>query len=67
MGMIFLGACTSIPEAVSSVIITMKGNADIGINNAISSNIFDILLCLGLPWSARTMIVPFISGKPWVI
>lgn len=66
MGMIFLGACTSIPEAVSSVITTLKGNADIGINNAISSNVFDILLCLGLPWSARTMIVPLISGKPWI-
>ncbi|XP_070508272.1 sodium/potassium/calcium exchanger 5-like [Chironomus tepperi] len=64
MGIIFLGACTSIPEAVSSVIMTTKGNANMAISNAISSNIFDILLCLGLPWSARTMIIPLISGKP---
>ncbi|CAH1717086.1 unnamed protein product [Chironomus riparius] len=64
MGIIFLGACTSIPEAVSSVIMNMKGNANMAINNAISSNIFDILLCLGLPWSVRTILIPLILGKP---
>lgn len=66
MGMIFLGAGTSIPEVVSSVTATMQGNVDIGISNAISSNIFDILLCLGIPWATRTLLVPLISGKPCV-
>ncbi|KAG5684514.1 hypothetical protein PVAND_013743 [Polypedilum vanderplanki] len=64
MGMIFLGGCTSMPDAVYSIMAAMKGNADVGLSNAISANIYDILLCLGLPWSARTLIVPLISGQP---
>jgi Ca2+/Na+ antiporter len=66
VGFIFLGAGTSIPEAVSSVIVSMQGNSDIGINNAIASNIYDILFCLGVSWTARTVIAPLVSGKPWV-
>lgn len=66
MGFLFLGAGTSIPEAVSSVIATMEGNVDIGISNAIGSNIFDILFCLGVSWTLRTLIAPLISGKSWV-
>lgn len=66
MGFFLLGAGTSIAEAVSSVEVTMEGKADIGIRNAIHSNIFDILFCLGVPWTFRTLIAPLISGSPWV-
>ena len=65
MGFLFLGAGTSIPEAVFSVIVTSEGNAHVGISNAIGSNIFDILSCLGLSWLLRTLIAPLRPGKSW--
>lgn len=66
MGLTFLAAGTSLPEAVSSVIVTAQGYGSMGISNSIGSNTFDILLCLGLPWFIKTLIVPTISGQPWV-
>ena len=32
------------------------------VSNAVGSNVFDILLCLGLPWFLQTAIVD--GGKP---
>lgn len=66
MGLTFLAAGTSIPEAVSSVIVTAQGHGSMGISNSIGSNTFDILLCLGLPWLIKTLIAPTNSGQPWV-
>lgn len=66
MGLTFLAAGTSIPEAVSSVIVTAQGHGTMGISNSIGSNIFDILLCLGFPWLIKTLIAPTVAGEPWV-
>ena len=54
MGLTFLAAGTSVPEAVSSVIVTSQGHGAMGISSSISSNTFDILLCLGLPWFIKS-------------
>lgn len=32
------------------------GFGDMAVSNAIGSNVFDILLCLGLPWFIKTAI-----------
>ena len=45
-----LAAGTSIPDLISSVIVSKKGKGDMGISNAIGSNVFDVLIGLGLPW-----------------
>lgn len=42
---------TSLPELVTSVIATKKGNYDIAIGNVVGSNIFNIGIVLGLPVS----------------
>ena len=42
---------TSLPELVTSVIATKKGEYDIAIGNVIGSNIFNICIVLGLPVS----------------
>ncbi|MBM3129650.1 MAG: calcium/sodium antiporter [Chloroflexi bacterium] len=39
---------TSLPELATTVIASHKGEADIGIGNAVGSNIFNILLILGV-------------------
>ncbi|CAO1408469.1 unnamed protein product [Diamesa hyperborea] len=66
MNLTILSAGTSIPEAVSSVIMTSRGYGSMGISNSIGSNIFNILLCLGLPWLIKTLINPTNPGQPWI-
>lgn len=66
MGLTFLAAGTSIPEAVSSVIVTKQGHGAMGISNSIGSNTFDILLCLGLPWFIKAYYLPAVEGENWV-
>lgn len=41
---------TSIPDLFSSVIVARQGRVDMAVSNAIGSNIFDILIGLGLPF-----------------
>ncbi len=47
-----LAGGTSIPDLLSSLIVAKKWKADMAVSNAVGSNIFDILICLGLPWMA---------------
>ena len=56
-GLTVLAVGTSLPEIVSGVIITRKGKGEMAISNSIGSNIFDILVCLGLPWFISTVII----------
>lgn len=41
---------TSVPDLVSSIIVAKQGRPGMAINNALGSNIFDILIGLGLPF-----------------
>ncbi|XP_013179544.1 PREDICTED: sodium/potassium/calcium exchanger 4 isoform X1 [Papilio xuthus] len=66
MGITFLAAGTSVPEAVSSVIVAKQGHGSMGISNSIGSNTFDILLCLGLPWLIKAALTPAEPGHYWV-
>lgn len=44
-----LAGWSSIPELLSAVIVTKKGKWDMAVADALGSNIFDILMSLGLP------------------
>mmetsp|Transcript_35718 Transcript_35718/g.79956 ORF Transcript_35718/g.79956 Transcript_35718/m.79956 type:complete len:555 (+) Transcript_35718:111-1775(+) len=46
----FLAAATSIPDAVSSMAVARKGQADMAVSSSVGSNIFDILVGLPIPW-----------------
>ena len=35
----------------------LAGYGDMAISNAVGSNVFDVLLCLGLPWFLNTVVV----------
>lgn len=37
-----------------------------GISNSIGSNVFDVLLCLGLPWFIKAALLPKVSGQYYV-
>ena len=40
-----------------STYVSGKGKGDMAVSNALGSNVFDILICLGLPWFISTAIV----------
>lgn len=48
IGLTILAIGTSLPELVTSVTAAIKGNSDIAVGNIIGSNIFNILLILGI-------------------
>ncbi|XP_011499733.1 PREDICTED: sodium/potassium/calcium exchanger 3-like [Ceratosolen solmsi marchali] len=66
MGLTFLAAGMSVPEGVSSVIVTNQGHGTMGISNSIGSNVFDVLLCLGLPWFVKAAFYPSVSDQHFV-
>ncbi|MFW5773199.1 MAG: calcium/sodium antiporter [Tangfeifania sp.] len=54
-----LAVGTSIPDLFSSMIVARQGRGDMAVSNAIGSNIFDVLVGLGLP----LLIFMLISGE----
>lgn len=48
IGLTIVAVGTSLPEVATSVIATIRNNRDIAVGNAVGSNIFNILLVLGL-------------------
>ncbi len=41
---------TSVPDLISSYLVAKDGKGGMAVSNAIGSNIFDVLIGLGLPW-----------------
>mmetsp|Transcript_93231 Transcript_93231/g.266526 ORF Transcript_93231/g.266526 Transcript_93231/m.266526 type:complete len:540 (+) Transcript_93231:370-1989(+) len=50
VALVVLATGTSIPDAIGSMVAAKNGEANMAISNAVGSNVFDILLGLGLPW-----------------
>ncbi|XP_046905927.1 sodium/potassium/calcium exchanger 4 [Hypomesus transpacificus] len=59
MGITFLAAGTSVPDCIASLIVARQGLGDMAVSNTIGSNVFDILVGLGLPWALQTMCVNY--------
>lgn len=57
MGISFLAAGTSIPDAIASLIVAKQGQGDMAVSNSIGSNVFDILIGLALPWFIKSAII----------
>lgn len=53
IGLTILAAGTSLPELATSLIAAYRKNADIAIGNVVGSNIFNILLILGVTGTIR--------------
>jgi K+-dependent Na+/Ca+ exchanger-like protein len=64
MGVTVLAAGTSVPDAIGSLLVARDGQGDMAVSNAIGSNVFDILLGLGLPWTLSGLIWPDQPGVP---
>ncbi|XP_076834929.1 sodium/potassium/calcium exchanger 4a isoform X2 [Brachyhypopomus gauderio] len=59
MGITFLAAGTSVPDCIASLIVARQGLGDMAVSNTIGSNVFDILVGLGVPWGIKTMAVDY--------
>ena len=64
MGVTVLAAGTSVPDAIGSLLVARDGQGDMAVSNAIGSNVFDILLGLGLPWTLSGLIWSDQAGVP---
>ncbi|MCI5218484.1 MAG: hypothetical protein D3914_04665 [Candidatus Electrothrix sp. LOE2] len=58
-----LAAGTSAPDMIASVVVARQGRGDMAVANAVGSNIFDILVGLGLPWLI-VMGIGIMTGAP---
>ena len=52
---------TSLPEFITSVIATRKGEIDIAVGNVVGSNIFNILFVLGVAGIINPMSVSLVA------
>lgn len=57
VGLTIIAVGTSLPEFVTSIIAVKKGETEIAIGNVIGSNIFNILLVLGLASSISPIVI----------
>ncbi|OAF71908.1 Na(+)/K(+)/Ca(2+)-exchange protein 4 [Intoshia linei] len=55
MGLVFIAVGTSVPDAMSSILVAREGFGDMAVSNAIGSNVFDINLGLGLPFLIKIL------------
>lgn len=61
IGLTIVAAGTSLPEVVTSVVATIKGERDIAVGNVVGSNIFNILCVLGISGLVSPM--PLLAGE----
>ena len=55
IGLTIVAAGTSLPELATSVVAAMRKNADIAIGNIVGSNLFNILLSIGISGLIRPL------------
>ena len=56
IGITIVAVGTSVPDLISSMIVARQGRPGMAINNAVGSNVFDILIGLGLPFLLYVLI-----------
>ena len=61
VGLTIVALGTSLPEFMTSVIATRKGEIDIAVGNVVGSNIFNILMVLGIAGVINPMTVSFVA------
>lgn len=57
MGLSFVAIGVSTPDVLASVAVARDGYGDMAVSNALGSNVFDILFCMGVPWLIKTAVV----------
>lgn len=61
IGLTIVALGTSLPELVISIVAAVKGETDIAVGNVIGSNIFNLLLVLGLSTAIHPILISMFS------
>ena len=64
IGLTVVAIGTSLPEAATSIIATLRGQRDLAVGNAVGSNIFNLLGILGV--TAMVLPIPVPSSVLWL-
>jgi len=64
MGVTILAIGTSVPDAVSSLLVARDGHGDMALSSSIGSNVFDVTFGLPVPWFIKTAFLNIDSGDP---
>ncbi|MCR4256566.1 MAG: calcium/sodium antiporter, partial [Candidatus Uhrbacteria bacterium] len=67
IGLTVLAVGTSLPELVTSVVATLKGEDDIAIGNVVGSNIFNVFWILGFTSTIIALPFSFGSGRDTLV
>ncbi|EDO32048.1 predicted protein, partial [Nematostella vectensis] len=62
MGLSLVAFGSSVPDCLSSLFVARKGDGDMAVSHTVGSNVFDILLCLGIPWLIKTTVWEYDSS-----
>lgn len=62
IGLTIVAAGTSLPEVVTSVVASLRGERDIAVGNVVGSNLFNLLCVLGVAGMASPAGVPVAPG-----
>jgi len=63
LAMTLIASGTSVPDLLTSVIVTLQGNGDMAISSSIGSNIFDVTVGLPVPWLLNSLY----TGRPILV
>lgn len=63
IGVTLVAVGTSLPELATSALAALRGHSALAVGNVVGSNIFNVLLCLGLAGTAAPFALP--EGAPW--
>lgn len=63
IGLTLVAVGTSLPELATSALAALRGHSALAVGNVVGSNIFNVLLCLGLAGAAAPFGLP--EGAPW--
>ncbi|CAK0793462.1 unnamed protein product [Prorocentrum cordatum] len=55
LALTLIASGTSVPDLLTSVIVTLQGHGDMAISSSIGSNIFDVTVGLPVPWLIYTL------------
>ncbi len=62
IGLTILAVGTSLPELAASVVASLRGHVELAIGNVVGSNIFNLLLVMGITSVVRPVEVPAVGG-----
>merc|ERR1719436_2225835 len=71
LALTLIASGTSVPDLLTSVIVTLQGQGDMAISSSIGSNIFDVTVGMPVPWLLWSAVnggggIP-VQSNPWTM